>query len=72
MEEEGIFRIPPSGVDIRALKSHFEVEWRHLPTDSKVSIHSVAGLLKLYLRELPDPIITKELFDCFLAASGLI
>jgi hypothetical protein len=31
--------------------------------------HACAALLKLYLRELPDPLLTFELYDCFLAAS---
>lgn len=31
--------------------------------------HVVAGLLKLYFRELPVPLLTFELYDCFLAAA---
>ncbi len=34
------------------------------------SPHTVAALLKLYLRELPEPLLTFELYDCFQAANG--
>ena len=36
------------------------------------SPHSVAGLLKLYFRELPDPPLTCELYDCFIAANSIV
>jgi hypothetical protein len=31
-------------------------------------IHTVAGVLKLFFRELPEPLLTYELYDTFLAA----
>ena len=30
-------------------------------------MHTIASLLKLYLRELPEPLLTYELFDEFIA-----
>jgi hypothetical protein len=33
-------------------------------------INVVTGLLKLWLRELPEPLLTYELFDAFMASSG--
>ena len=41
-----------------------------LPKDSS-GIHNVAGLIKLYLRELPEPLLTFELSPCFRAASNI-
>ena len=35
---------------------------------SEVDIHSVTGLLKLYLRELPDPVFTRDSYPEFLHA----
>lgn len=32
--------------------------------------HDVTGLLKMFLRELPEALLTWELYDCFLAATG--
>lgn len=33
-------------------------------------VHNVTSLLKLYYRELPEPLMTFELYDCFIAAIG--
>ena len=32
--------------------------------------HSVAGVLKLFLRELPEPLLSFDLYDCWIAAHG--
>ena len=34
-------------------------------------IHAVAGALKLYLRELPDPLMTCDLHQEWMQAAGL-
>lgn len=34
--------------------------------------HDVAGLLKLYFRELPEPLLTFEMYEPFLAAAGML
>jgi RhoGAP domain len=36
-----------------------------------VTVDDVAGLLKLFFRMLPNPLLTFELYDCFLAAIGI-
>lgn len=33
-----------------------------------INPHTVAGLLKVFFRELPEPLLTFELYDAFLAA----
>ena len=30
-------------------------------------VHVAAGLLKLYFRELPDPLLTHKLYDTFIS-----
>ncbi|XP_066296050.1 ralA-binding protein 1-A-like isoform X2 [Branchiostoma lanceolatum] len=69
LSTEGIYRISPvkSQVDaLRAAYDHGEVVdlQDHDP-------HTVAGLLKTYLRELPDPVLTMELLPGFEDASAL-
>jgi hypothetical protein len=40
--------------------------------DGETEVHAVASLLKLYLRELPEPLLTYHLFDDFInATTGL-
>jgi len=34
------------------------------------SVHDVASLLKEYLRDLPEPLLTHQLFQAFLATAG--
>lgn len=36
----------------------------------ETDIHAVAGLLKRYFRELPDPLFTDELYLSFVQALG--
>jgi RalA-binding protein 1 len=71
--EEGIFRLSGSNVVIKALKERFNVEGDvNLVTDDQYyDIHAVASLLKLYLRELPTTILTRELHLDFLAVTEL-
>jgi RalA-binding protein 1 len=71
--EEGIFRLSGSNVVIKALRERFNVEGDvNLVTDEQYyDIHAVASLLKLYLRELPTTILTRELHLEFMAVTDL-
>lgn len=66
--EEGIFRMSGSNTLIKGLKSRFNAEGDfNLLTDGQYfDVHAVASLLKLYLRELPSMILTRELHMQFL------
>jgi len=35
-----------------------------------LDIHNIASLLKLYFREMPEPLLTFDLYDAFIAAAG--
>ena len=37
---------------------------------AEADIHAVAGLLKLYLRDLPEPLFTDDLYPKFVEANG--
>lgn len=55
LEVEGIFRVGASIRTINDIKSSFqkgdEIDW------SRFDAHSIAGVLKTYLRELPEPLL---------------
>eukprot|EP00005_Dracoamoeba_jomungandri_P008734 CAMPEP_0174273988 /NCGR_PEP_ID=MMETSP0439-20130205/56514_1 /TAXON_ID=0 /ORGANISM="Stereomyxa ramosa, Strain Chinc5" /LENGTH=560 /DNA_ID=CAMNT_0015365515 /DNA_START=140 /DNA_END=1819 /DNA_ORIENTATION=+ len=66
---EGIFRKSGNHSDIMNLKARFDAGEDVILDD--VDVHTVTGLLKLYLRELPEPLCTFELYDMFIAAAGI-
>ncbi|XP_076459619.1 uncharacterized protein LOC143292866 isoform X2 [Babylonia areolata] len=70
MEEEGLFRIAGSALKLKKLKACFDahaVDMVEFATDP----HSVAGALKQYLRELPEPMLTFDLYPEFMHAMQL-
>ncbi|GAB7337649.1 hypothetical protein MBLNU457_g2944t1 [Dothideomycetes sp. NU457] len=71
--EEGIFRLSGSNVVIRGLKEKFNTEGdvKLLASEQYYDVHAVAGLLKLYLRELPSTVLTRDLHLDFLRALEL-
>ncbi|CAG8982876.1 hypothetical protein HYALB_00002892 [Hymenoscyphus albidus] len=73
VNEEGIFRLSGSNIVIKQLRERFNQEGDvNLVTDEQYyDIHAVASLLKLYLRELPSTILTRELHLEFLAVTEL-
>eukprot|EP00049_Salpingoeca_infusionum_P000429 m.39909 g.39909 ORF g.39909 m.39909 type:complete len:1225 (-) comp10365_c0_seq4:3299-6973(-) len=62
LDEEGLFRVPGSSTQIDELKSAFESGNDPLKDGLPPHIHpeAVAGLLKLYLRQLANPVMTTE------------
>jgi RalA-binding protein 1 len=69
--EEGIFRLSGSNIVIRGLRERFNTEGDVKLLDGQYyDIHAVASLLKLYLRELPASILTRELHLDFLKVLG--
>lgn len=71
--EEGIFRLSGSNVVIKALRERFnnESDINLLEDEQYYDIHAVASLLKLYLRELPTTILTRDLHLEFLAVTEM-
>ncbi|EGC35155.1 hypothetical protein DICPUDRAFT_10267, partial [Dictyostelium purpureum] len=64
---EGIFRVTGSGTEVNRLKKQInEHDFQFDTTDP----HVLAGLLKLWLRELAQPVIPTELYyDCIKSRS---
>ncbi|KAK8750036.1 hypothetical protein OTU49_015201, partial [Cherax quadricarinatus] len=73
LASEGIYRIPGSQDQIEALKLAFERDGNRVSLNEKAvgDINVVAGVLKLYLRLLPIPLITIDCFNKLLAACKL-
>ncbi|KAI0173361.1 RhoGAP-domain-containing protein [Hypoxylon sp. FL1284] len=71
--EEGIFRLSGSNVVIKQLRERFNTEGdiNLLTDDTYYDIHAVASLLKLYLRELPTTILTRDLHMDFVAVTEM-
>ncbi|XP_018577820.1 active breakpoint cluster region-related protein [Anoplophora glabripennis] len=69
MSEVGIYRVSGSALDISKLKKSFETNsYEAEQLLKEVDIHSVTGILKLYLRELPEALFTDQLYPELLEA----
>ncbi|KAI0818152.1 hypothetical protein GGR55DRAFT_60596 [Xylaria sp. FL0064] len=71
--EEGIFRLSGSNLVIKQLRERFNQEGdvNILTDETYYDIHAVASLLKLYLRELPTTILTRDLHMQFVAVTEM-
>lgn len=70
IEEEGIFRLSGSANDIEKMRKKadqgLELTFHGIP------YHNVSGIFKMFIRNLPVPIVTFELYNAFLAATSMI
>ncbi|XP_047931952.2 rho GTPase-activating protein 44 isoform X1 [Anser cygnoides] len=70
MQEEGLFRVAPSASKLKKLKAALDccvVDVQEYSADP----HAIAGALKSYLRELPEPLMTFELYEEWIQASNI-
>ncbi|XP_072882016.1 rho GTPase-activating protein 44 isoform X5 [Hemitrygon akajei] len=70
MQEEGLFRVAASASKLKKLKASLDCGVLDVQEYS-VDPHAVAGALKSYLRELPEPLMTFELYDEWIQASNI-
>nr|XP_033811667.1 breakpoint cluster region protein isoform X1 [Geotrypetes seraphini] len=71
MEEVGIYRVSGVATDIQALKTAFDANNKDVSVMmSEMDVNAIAGTLKLYFRELPEPLFTDELYPNF--AEGIV
>uniref|UniRef100_A0A665X7B1 BCR activator of RhoGEF and GTPase n=1 Tax=Echeneis naucrates TaxID=173247 RepID=A0A665X7B1_ECHNA len=69
MEEVGIYRVSGVATDIQALKTAFDTNNKDVSVMmSEMDVNAIAGTLKLYFRELPEPLFTDELYPNFAGA----
>lgn len=71
LNEEGIFRLPGQDNLVKQLRDAFDAGER--PSfDRDTDVHTVASLLKLYLRDLPEPVVPWSQYDGFLLCGQLM
>uniref|UniRef100_A0A3P8WE07 ABR activator of RhoGEF and GTPase n=1 Tax=Cynoglossus semilaevis TaxID=244447 RepID=A0A3P8WE07_CYNSE len=72
IDEVGIYRISGVATDIQALKAAFDINTKDiLVMLSDMDINAIAGTLKLYFRELPEPLLTDRLYPAFMEGIAL-
>ncbi|XP_062874568.1 rho GTPase-activating protein 44 isoform X2 [Trichomycterus rosablanca] len=70
MQEEGLFRVAPSASKLKKLKASLDCGVMDVQEYS-ADPHAIAGALKSYLRELPEPLMTSQLYDEWIQASNV-
>ncbi|KAG2378998.1 hypothetical protein C9374_007636 [Naegleria lovaniensis] len=72
LDVEGIFRLAGEVVGVSYVKKMYDNGKKHLDLGGMIAtkefkdIHVVSSLLKMYLREMPEPLLTYERYDSFL------
>uniref|UniRef100_A0A8C6TQT4 Rho GTPase activating protein 44 n=1 Tax=Neogobius melanostomus TaxID=47308 RepID=A0A8C6TQT4_9GOBI len=70
MQEEGLFRVAPSASKLKKLKASLDCGVLDVQEYS-ADPHAIAGALKSYLRELPEPLMTFDLYNDWIQASNI-
>uniref|UniRef100_A0A674P2G1 Rho GTPase-activating protein 44 n=1 Tax=Takifugu rubripes TaxID=31033 RepID=A0A674P2G1_TAKRU len=70
MQEEGLFRVAPSASKLKKLKASLDCGVLDVQEYS-ADPHAIAGALKSYLRELPEPLMSYELYNDWIQASNI-
>lgn len=71
LQEEGLFRLPGQANLVKELQDAFDCGEK--PSfDCNTDVHTVASLLKLYFRELPEPVIPFHNYNEFLTCAKVL
>lgn len=70
MKEEGLFRIAAGASKLKKLKAALDCSTSQLE-EFYSDPHAVAGALKSYLRELPEPLMTYQMYEEWIQASNV-
>eukprot|EP01100_Stratorugosa_tubuloviscum_P001602 TRINITY_DN1363_c0_g1_i1.p1 TRINITY_DN1363_c0_g1~~TRINITY_DN1363_c0_g1_i1.p1 ORF type:complete len:760 (+),score=357.44 TRINITY_DN1363_c0_g1_i1:106-2385(+) len=66
LQLEGIFRLSGSAAAIKEYKAQYDAN-QYPDLFKETDPHVIAGLIKLYLRELPEPLLTYGLYNAFIS-----
>uniref|UniRef100_A0A8D8ZMI3 Rho GTPase-activating protein 17 n=1 Tax=Cacopsylla melanoneura TaxID=428564 RepID=A0A8D8ZMI3_9HEMI len=69
MDEEGLFRVTGGASKVKRLKTCLDAHCIKFNEALDFDAHVLAGVLKLYLRELPEPLLTYALYEDWLLAA---
>jgi len=70
LKEEGLYRVSPPLHELHELKASLDSDPESVSASEPRWDHNVfAAALKLFLRELPDPVIPYQLYDKFILAT---
>ncbi|XP_050682076.1 rho GTPase-activating protein 23-like [Leptidea sinapis] len=65
----GVYRVPGNAAGVAALAACLDRGQPPPPQDARwADVHVASSLLKAYLRRLPDPLLTADLYPAFIAA----
>ncbi|XP_042299081.1 rho GTPase-activating protein 28-like isoform X2 [Sceloporus undulatus] len=68
LETEGILRVPGSASRVKSLRQEIEAKFDEDTFDwDQVRNNDAAGLLKMFIRELPSPLFTMEYLPAFIS-----
>jgi len=70
LQLEGIFRLSGRASQVEKLRDQLD-QGKKVFFSQDMDVHSVASLFKQWLRELPEPLLTWDLYDDFLATDSL-
>lgn len=70
LQTVGIFRVGSSKKRVRQLQEEFD-RGADVQLDEEHGVHDVAALLKEFLREIPDPLLPRDMYTAFLHANAL-
>ena len=73
IQSEGIFRVPGDSSEMQGMRAQINggADVRQLVATCQ-NEHSVAGLLKMFFRELREPLLTYALYDDFIQCSAAL
>jgi N-chimaerin len=73
LDTEGLYRVSGLSDDVEAIKVNLESDWEKAEATLKScdDVHVITGILKMYLRSLPIPLITFEAYPHLLASTRM-
>lgn len=74
LQSMGIYRLSGTTSKVQRLKAKFDQDWNavDLMNDEAINdINIIAACLKLWLRELPEPLLTHELYQGFIDSAKI-